>query len=215
MDAVLRVREQKFQRGRDQLEKSRGGKVPEPGLLRADHRPPYHRGRSLETDADKDHFAGGLGGGQRHRVQRGIDHADVRATLARGLQVEALGPLYLEHVAESGDDDARQRGQGKDAVDIALRGDADGAAGPGQHAELFGEQLAHPAGGYGHGMRPADLHEIHLPAGLRGGGGGQPAYLGEGGGGQGAVAPERGGKAFLRGGLHGLAGPGALPASWA
>jgi len=164
----LARREEGFQGGRDQFEQRGDEKVLEAGGPGARQHAAYDRGGGLETDADEDDLAGAFRAGDIQGVEGRVHHAHVGAFLAGGLQVQPLAALDLQHVAESGRRDAGQQGQFYEPVDIALRSDADGAAGAREHLDRGREQAAQAGRGDGHGMRAADLHEVCAAAAGRG-----------------------------------------------
>ena len=115
--------------------------------------------RGLKADAHKDDRAVGVLLGNVERVERRVDDANVAPRrLLRGKRGGRSG--HAHHVAKGGDDGAVHVGKCDCMVDIAVGGDADGAARAAQQLEPRRHNGAKAIAADAHGMRAADLHKV-------------------------------------------------------
>ena len=130
------------------------------------------RGGGLKAHAHEDDLALGVLLRDLEGVERAVDDAYV---CPGGLLLVERGARagHAGHVAKGGDDDLGDARQGDDGVDVAVGGDADGAARPADEVHAFRQDAAKAVAGDGHGVGAADLHEVHLAAAALHGGGGQ------------------------------------------
>ena len=113
----------------------------------------------LKAHTHKDDRAVGVLLGNVERVERGVDDADVApCRLLRGERGGRSG--HAHHVAKGGDDGAVYVGERDRVVDVAVGGDADGAAWAAQQLEPGRHNGAKAITPDAHGMRAADFHKV-------------------------------------------------------
>ena len=118
----------------------------------------HQRRGGLEAHANEHDFPIGVGLRQGQRIEGRI--ADLHATTC-GLLLEqarrAAG--HARHVAERGYGHVRDAREGDDGIDIAVRGDAHGAARARRETHAVGHEIADAVARDGHSVRTAYLHE--------------------------------------------------------
>ena len=124
------------------------------------------RRRGLETDGEEDDLALRVGFGELHRVERGIDHADVGAVGPGFHQALPLGAGHAQHVGVGSEDDAVALGEADRHVEPAGGQHADRTAGAMHHLDIGGQQILDAIAEDGMGVAAAELHQPIAPAAI-------------------------------------------------
>ena len=115
-------------------------------------------GGGFEPHGEEDDLPSGVSLGDRHRVQRRIDHPNVGAARLGGEKIP-VRTGHPQHVAERAEDHALPPGDLDGLVHVFNRGDADRAAGTVHQGDVRGEQDVDAEPNDGVGLTAADLHQ--------------------------------------------------------
>ena len=133
---------------------------------RAQERDRRRRRSRLEADREEDDLALGIATRELERVERRVDHADVRAARL-GLEQRAAPAGHAHHVPERREDHLRPLGERDRVVDAAHRDHADGAAGTVDEVDLGRDEILDAVLVDRVRVTAADLHELERAARAR------------------------------------------------
>ena len=119
----------------------------------------------FKTNGEMHHLFFRLLAGEVQGLQRGGDHADIRAAGLGGEEVAVGGRRYAEQIAEGGDDGSRLARDGDGVVEVITGGDAHRAAGAVEQMDVRRQQRVQRVAQNGVGLATADFHDARGPPG--------------------------------------------------